>query len=198
MTNTMQTGPAPAVHNHPEVRRAHQVLQRALDGCADERVRDALTRAAAALRTDPTLVLEVDGQHTVDLIAELVRQLKPLGRQAVLARAHARLLADPDLAEADRQRQIAQLGKTDPTAIDQEEEVLERLRARALALADRARTDWQDPEHLRRLSSQMLPPDQDLEEIARALRRSVSAAAALAPDAPEVRRLLALAEQIHP
>jgi Asp-tRNA(Asn)/Glu-tRNA(Gln) amidotransferase A subunit family amidase len=36
------------------------------------------------------------------------------------------------------------------------------------------------------------------EEIARALRRSVSAAAALAPDAPEVRRLLALAEQIHP
>ncbi|SHI60509.1 hypothetical protein SAMN05421803_101710 [Nocardiopsis flavescens] len=117
---TTQTGPARAIHDHPEVRRAHQTLHRARQGRADGRVREAPARVAAALRTDPTLALEVDGQRTADLIAELIRQLKPLSRQAGLAHTHARLPADPYLPGTDRQHQINRLGKVNPAAIDQE------------------------------------------------------------------------------
>jgi len=44
----------------------------------------------------------------------------------------------------------------------------------------------------------MLVPARDLEVIAQALRSSVSRAAAVAPEEPEVRRLLDLADQLHP
>ncbi|OLT26584.1 hypothetical protein BJF83_20690 [Nocardiopsis sp. CNR-923] len=192
------TSAAETVRSHREVRHAHEALQRALTGCADDTVRQALTRAADTLRTDPTLALEATGRRTIDLINELERQLKPLGRQAALARAHARLLADPDLSENDRQRQINQLGTINTTAIDQEEDLLDRLRDQALTLTKRARTDWENPEHLQGLARRMLPSQRVLTEIAESLRRSVSAAAALAPEEPQVRRLLALAEQIHP
>ncbi|MFJ9558366.1 hypothetical protein ACIRPH_31550 [Nocardiopsis sp. NPDC101807] len=198
MSTTTTTSRAQTVREHPEVRRAHQLLQRALDGSSDPGLRRALSPALDALRTDPTLALTTEGQRTLDLLAELARQLRPLSRQAEMARTHARLLADPDLEEADRAHAINRLGKINPAAITNEAELVERLCQQAQELADRARPDWQDPDHLHGLARRMLPPVRDLDVISQALRSSVSRAAAVVPDAPEVRRLLNLADQIHP
>lgn len=198
MITTTQTDPVNAVRSHREVRRAHQTLQRALDGCAGDAARQALTQAVNAMHSDPTLALQAGGQRSIDLICALARQLKPLGRQAELARTRDRLLAAPGLPDTDRRRRIHRLGKINPLAISQEKECLERLQRQVSALAEQAHPEWCDPCHLAELARQMLPPEQALAEIAGSLRSAVAAAAALAPGEPEVRRLLDLAEQVQP
>ncbi|MEU3020195.1 hypothetical protein ABZ635_22690 [Nocardiopsis sp. NPDC007018] len=195
--STTTMSPAQTVRTHPAVHRAHEELHRALEGASDPQVRTVLERIADALRTDPTLALDREYQRTLDLIMELRRQLGSLTRKAARAAERAALLADPDLDQAERAARINQLGRVHPGVIEEEAEVRERLEHKADELAGRARPDWDAPERLAALARTLLPCGEDVQREAARLRSRMRAAAALAPDDPQVRQLLDLAEQMH-
>ncbi|SIO84629.1 hypothetical protein [Nocardiopsis sp. JB363] len=195
--NATTMTPAQAVRTHPAVRRAHETLHRALETATDPQVRSALDRLADTLRIDPTLALDRETQFTLDLIMELRRQIGTLTRKADRARERAGLLADPDLDSDERTSRISRLGKIDPGAIEEESEARERLDQKVDELAGRARPDWDTPERLSELAHTLLPCGKEVQREAARLRSSLQAAAALAPNDPQVRQFQDLAEQMH-
>ena len=192
----MNTTITDAITGHRDAVAARDGLRRTLQGAAQPAARDALTRALDALSTDPTLALTLDGQRRIDLIAEMGRQLKPLGRQAAAGRAHSRIHADPALTGPERDAAQNRLGKINPAALAEEDRILARLDDEVAQLTAAARADWRDPAHLAEIARRLLPSPLALADIAAQVRRAVGSAAAVAPYEPEVRRLLDLADAL--
>lgn len=66
-----------------------------------------------------------------------------------------------------------------------------------MATTSRARPDWDTPERLSELAHTLLPCGKEVQREAARLRSSLQAAAALAPNDPQVRQFQDLAEQMH-
>ncbi|MFI0487483.1 hypothetical protein [Actinomadura sp. 9N215] len=157
---------------------------------AQQRALQALATVEAALRVDPTLAAE-DRCGDLDVLSEVLRQLRPLARQVQVEMERRRLASQPGT-----ERQIARLGRTGPLALDE----LDELSQHAITVADRianaAQPDWNTPERFRERSARLLPSPAMLEDIAAQLRYAVRASLELPYPDPEAVRLAALADQI--
>ncbi|MFV2171734.1 hypothetical protein ACFHW2_43360 [Actinomadura sp. LOL_016] len=154
-----------------------------------ERVLQAVDIAAAALRTDPTLAA-ADRRRDLDVLEELVRQLRPLARQARLKLERRRLEG-----VIGTERALARLGRTNPDAPDHLDKLARYTVTIAERIADAALPDWDAPRRIRERSARLLPSPDRLADIAEQLRYAVQAVELPYPD-PEAVRLAALADQI--
>jgi hypothetical protein len=157
----------------------------AMTGPARQRAADA---AEAALTADPTLAERQ--QRWLDLLAELLRRLTPLARQAAAALESERLSAAGE--------STAHLGRINPLATEELDAVSARCPELAAQVAAAAWPDWDSPQRIRELSASRMPDEHELAEIAGRLRRAVAPALDLAHPAPEAVRLAELADQIAP
>jgi hypothetical protein len=155
---------------------------------ARQRAAAAARSAAAALDADPTLAERQ--QRWIDVLAELLRRLTPLARQASVAIESERLSA----AGAG----TAHLGRVNPLAAEELDAVSARCTELAEQVAAAAWPDWDSPRRILELSSGRMPGEHELAEIADALRHAVAPALALPYPDPEAVRLAALAGQIAP
>lgn len=145
---------------------------------------------ATAIGIDPTLT-DMDRRRNIDLIHELLRQLKPLARQAEVTLKRKRLVtegADPI--------EIARLGRTNPVAPEELEALSERCLKLATRVANSALPDWNTPQRIKERSARLLPPPWVLEEIVDELRHAVKPSLDLSHPAPDALRLADLAAQI--
>jgi hypothetical protein len=140
----------------------------------------------AALSTDPTLAERQ--QCWLDVLAELLRRLTPLARQASAAIESERLSA----AGAS----TANPGRINPLAAEELDAVSARCQELAAQVATAAWPDWNTPLRMRELSASRMPDEHELAEIADRLRRAVASALDLAYPDPEAVRLAKLADQI--
>ncbi|MBE1580523.1 hypothetical protein ACFORH_39095 [Amycolatopsis roodepoortensis] len=153
----------------------------------------AVEIAVAAVKVDPTLLEERDGRGwNLGLLAELIRQMRPLARQAALALEHARLTDASGQAEEFRR-----LGRISPLAPDELDALSERAVEIAEDLAAAALPDWNTPRRIRERSERLLPEPRFLAQLAQQLAAAVRPAAELAYPAPAAIRLSALADQLH-
>lgn len=120
---------------------------------ARERADRAIEIVAAALRVDPTLA-DWDRDRELEVFAELLRQLRPLGRQAALAAEHARLTATGATAS-----EFARLGRINPLAPEELDALSQRLPEIAQRISDSALPDWNTPTRIREHSERLLPTD---------------------------------------
>lgn len=157
---------------------------------ARRRALQAMATVEAALRVDPTLAAE-DRCRDLDVLDELMRQLKPLARQAQLEIERRRLVGLPGT-----ERQIARLGRTNPLALDELDALSQRAVTLAEHIAGQALPDWNTPERIRERSARLLPSPERLEDIAAQLRYAVRTSLELPHPDPEAVRLAALADQI--
>ena len=160
---------------------------------ARARGRRAAAIAVAAVEVDPTLLADTwDRRRGLELLAEMLRQLRPLARQAEHTLEHARLTDAGAPAE-----QIARIGRINPHAPDE----LDALSARAVEIADQlaadALPDWNTPRRIRERSARLLPHPGFLTQLATELAAAVRPAAELDYPAPAAIRLAALADQLH-
>ena len=155
---------------------------------ARQRAAGAVDAVAAALGTDPTLAERQ--QRWLDVLAELLRRLTPLARQASVAIESERLAA---IGES-----TAHLGRINPLAAEELDAVSARCMELAAQVTAAAWPDWDTPRRWRELSSGRMPHESVLAEIAGTLRRAVAPALDLPYPDPEAVRLAALAEQIAP
>jgi chromosome segregation ATPase len=158
---------------------------------ARQRAVQAAETIEAAVSIDPTLPERDRQQRDIDLVTELLRQLKPLARQAEVELARHRLVAsgaDPD--------EIARLGRTNPAALGELDALSQRVTEIAKGIKEAAQPDWNTPQRIRERSVRLLPSAGHLEEIADRLRDAVEASLALAHPAAEAVRLAELADQI--
>jgi hypothetical protein len=155
---------------------------------ARQRAVSAAEAAAAALGTDPTLAERQ--QRWLNVLAELLRRLTPLARQASAAIESERLSA----AGAS----TAHLGRINPLATEELDAASARCPELAAQVAAAAWPDWNTPPRIRELSSSRMPGEHELAEIADTLRRAVAPALDLPYPDPEAVRLAALADQIAP
>lgn len=169
---------APSAATYPPVAEARRRSLQAVDV------------AAEALKIDPTLA-EPDRCRGIDLLTELLRQLKPLARQAETHLEKQRLEQLPGT-----ERQIARLGRTNPIALEE----LDALSRRAVDLAQEIRAaalpDWNTPTRIRERSTRLLPGPDRLEDIAEQLRTAARPSASLSHPDPQAVRLTDLADQI--
>lgn len=173
--------------------KAHRLPAEGSDVVREARKRalQAVETAAAAVGVDPTLV-ETDRElRDFDLLGEILRQLRPLARQAETELERRTLMSSPDSAE-----KVARLGRTARDAPDE----LDALSKRCVEIADRIRAsalpDWNTPKRILERSERLLPSQWVLEDIADRLRRAVRASLDLPYPADEAVRLAALADQI--
>lgn len=153
---------------------------------ARQRASAAAETAAAALGVDPTLAERQ--QRWLDVLAEVLRRLAGLARQAAVAAESERLAA----AGAS----TAHLGRINPLAAEELDEVSARCTELAAQVAAEAWPDWNSPARLRELSTSRMPAEHKLAEIADRLRRAVAPALDLPYPDPEAVRLAKLADQI--
>jgi hypothetical protein len=156
------------------------------------RALDAVAVVAAAIGTDPTLPAPDRAGRALDVVAEILRQLHPLARQAdkELQRRYQTSEHGPGHPAARR--------RTRRTAPEEMEEMLQRLHALADEIAADAQPDWDAPARVRERSHRLLPPPGTLAYIADQLREAVRPSLELAWPDPQARRLAALADQISP
>jgi hypothetical protein len=121
----------------------------------------------------------------------MTRQLGPLLRQAALAEEADRLNA-ADLPEDERRRAVMALGKVNPAAREHVAHLTGRVEEIAAQVRAEAVADWDTPDRRAALARARVH-HRDLAQAAELLRRAVSDAAAIAPDLPEVRAVLATA-----
>ncbi|MFK0250191.1 CGNR zinc finger domain-containing protein [Amycolatopsis azurea] len=160
---------------------------------ARARGRRAVEIAAGAVEIDPTLLQESSGRGWgLEILAELLRQLRPLARQAALALEHARLIDAGAPPESFRR-----IGRINPLAPDELDALSERAVEIAEGLAAKALPDWNTPRRIRERSQRLLPEPAFLAELADQLRRAVRPALELDYPAPAATRLAALADQLH-
>jgi hypothetical protein len=153
---------------------------------ARHRAAGAIKAVAAALAADPTLAERQ--QRWLDVLAELLRRLTPLARQAAAAIESERLSA----AGAS----TVHLGRINPLAAEELDAVSARCAELAAQVAAEAWPDWDTPLRWRELSASRMPDEHELTEIAERLRRAVASALDLAHPDPEAVRLAKLADQI--
>lgn len=157
---------------------------------ARRRVLQAVDIVAEALETDPTLA-ETDRCRGIDLLDELLRQIRSLSRQAENALEADRLAKLPGT-----ERQIARLGRTNPLALEE----LDALSQRAVDIAREIRAealpDWNTPRRIRERSTRLLPSPDRLEGIAEQLRDAARPSVSLSHPDPQAVRLNALADEI--
>jgi hypothetical protein len=153
---------------------------------ARQRAAGAVEAVTAALSTDPTVAERQ--QRWLDVLAELLRRLTPLARQALVAIESERLGA----AGAG----TAHLGRANPLAAEELDAVSARCAELAGQVAAAAWPDWNTPRRGRELSASRMPDEHELAEIAATLRRAVAPALDLAYPDPEAVRLAKLAGQI--
>lgn len=215
----MPTPTEPDLHSHRDVAHARESLERLIttwpppdpepstgqgwwlnpdrEPVGRTQVLALAHRALRALEADPTLVLSPEGQRQLDLIAELNRQLKPLGRQAALARFARRLRQDPDITEDQRERGLNRLGKLNPDAETQHQALLGRAEELVAAFEERVNPVWDQGEHRRRLARYLLPGPETTTKATDWVRYLVEAALAVDPELPEAHQVLAAADQIE-
>jgi hypothetical protein len=162
------------------------VVQRAY-----QRGMEAVDILAAALHVDPTLADGDRCRRDIDLLQELLRQMRSLARQTEDEVARHRLAADPATAH-----QAGRLGRTNPNAPDELDALSRRTVEVAQRVAGAALPDWRTPQRVRERSARLLPSAHVLEEIADDLRGAVKPALDLSHPDPEAVRLAALADQI--
>lgn len=156
------------------------------------RAEEAAALIAEAMAVDPTLG-DVDREmRRCDLLAELMRQLGPLSRQAALLQ-EARRLDGITGEEADMAR--LRIGRVNLLAQEETDALLDRLDFLAAELRAAAWPDWDSPARRTQRALATLPGEGRLETIAEELRRAVAPSLAHAPT-PEAMRLLALADLI--
>lgn len=210
--------PAPDLHSHPEAVRARQEFEHLIttwppssssphtsEGWWLEADRTpagrtlvlALAhRALRALEEDPTLAVDPEGRRLFDLIAELNRQLKPLGRQVALVRFAQRLHEDPDLTDAQRERGLNRLGKLNPRAEAEHRTLLGRAEELVAQIEARVNPAWGQSGHRRRLAQSFLPRPETTIKATDLVRYLVEEALAVDPELPQARQVLAAADQI--
>jgi hypothetical protein len=157
-------------------------------GLARQRAAGATEAIAAALGADPTLAERQ--QRWLDVLAELLRRLTPLARQATAAIESERL--------ATAGESSMHLGRINPLAAEELDAVSARCTELAAQVAAAAWPDWDSPARWRELSASRMPDEHELAEIADRLRRAVARALDLPYPDPEAVRLAALADQIAP
>ena len=155
---------------------------------ARQRAADATEAAVAALGTDPTLAERQ--QRDLDVLAEILRRLAPLARQAAAELERRRL--------ATTGADTAHLGRTNPVAPQELDAVSERVTVIAARVTAAVLPDWDSPRRIRELSASRMPGEEEVAEIAGRLHRAVAPALNLSYPDPEAVRLAALAEQIAP
>ena len=153
---------------------------------ARRRALGAAGAVAGALAADPTLAERQ--QRWLDVLAELLRRLTALARQAAAATESERLAAAG--------MSTAHLGRVNPLAAEETDAVSARCAELAAQVAAEAWPDWDSPARVRELSASRMPGEHELAEIAGRLRSAVAAALDLPYPAPEAVRLAALADQI--
>ena len=153
---------------------------------ARQRAASAAEAVTAALSTDPALAERQ--QRWLDVLAELLRRLTPLARQAAAA------IESEQLAAAGAS--TAHLGRINPLAAEELDAVSARCPELAAQVAAEAWPDWDSPARIRSLSASRMPDERELAEIADRLRRAVAPALDLAYPDPEAVRLAKLADQI--
>lgn len=176
-------------------------LRRAADRLPDgepifRAARERALRAAAivtgGLQVDPTLVDYERGGRDLAVLAELVRQLYPLARQAEMAIEHGRLVQDAaPLAER------ARLGKINPLAPEEFDALSAHLVDVAQRIADGAQPDWNTPARIRERSERRLPKPGLITELADQVLAAVRPALELDYPAPAAVRIAGLAEQLR-
>ncbi|MDS0140542.1 MULTISPECIES: hypothetical protein [unclassified Amycolatopsis] len=174
-----------------------QALAEAIPGGepALERARARAQQAAEiiteAVAIDPTL-LDYDRSRDLDVCTEILRQLRPLARQAALTLQHARLTE----AGASRQ-EFARIGKVNPLAPDELDALSERVVEVAKRVAAAALPDWNTPQRIRERSERLLPDADFLTRFADQLAEAVRPAAELPHPAAAAVQLAALARQLR-
>jgi len=153
---------------------------------ARQRAAAAAEAVTAALGADPTLAERQ--QRDLDVLAEILRRLTPLARQAARHQDHQRL--------ATAGASTAHLGRINPLAPEELDAVSERCTVLAERITAAVLTDWNTALRIRELSTMRMPDKQELAEIADALRRAVAPALDLPCPDPEAVRLAVLADQI--
>ena len=160
-----------------------------------DRARARATRAAetisAAVELDPTL-RDHDRSRDLDVCVEILRQLRPLARQAALTLEHGRLTE----AGAPPQ-EIARIGRVNPLAPDELDALSERVVTLADQVAAAALPDWDTPWRIRERSARLLPGPDYLTRLADELADAVRPAAELPYPAAAAVQLAALADQLR-
>jgi hypothetical protein len=144
-------------------RELRALADRVPTGLARQRAAGAAEAVAAALDADPTLAERQ--QRGLDVLAELLRRLTPLARQAVRELERQRLAADG--------KDTAHLGRANPRAAEELGAVSERCTALAATITAAVLPDWDSPRRIRELSASRMPRPHELAEIAGQLRRAV-------------------------
>lgn len=157
---------------------------------ARERAEHAVAIVADALRADPTLA-DWDRRRKLDVIAELLRQLRPLGRQAAVTIEHARLTG-AGATSAD----VAGLGRINPLAPEELDALSTRLPELARQVAESALPDWNTPARIRERSERLLPTEL-ITELAERLQDAVQPALQLPYPAATAVRVADLAAQLR-
>lgn len=154
-----------------------------------QRATDAADAVTAALGTDPTLAERQE--RDLDVLAEVLRRLTPLARQAAAALERQRL----DAAGLD----ASHLGRTNPLAQEELDAVSERLPVIAGRITAAVWTDWESPRRARELSaSRLARRAHELPQIADWLRDVVASSLDLPCQDPAAVTLAAVAEMIAP
>lgn len=116
---------------------------------ARQRAQDAAATIQAALAADPTL--SERAQRDLDVLAELLRRLTPLARQAANAAEAQRLIANGESA--------GHLGRINSQAPDELDAVSQRCTEIAGRITAAVRPDWNSPHRTRELSARRMPGD---------------------------------------
>ena len=119
---------------------------------ARQRAAGAAGAVTAALSTDPTLAERQ--QRWLDVLAELLRRLTPLARQAAAA------IESEQLAAAGAS--TAHLGRINPLAAEELDAVSARCPELAAQVATAAWPDWDSPARTRELSASRMPDEHEL------------------------------------
>ncbi len=155
---------------------------------ARQRAAAAADAVEAALAIDPTVAERC--MRDIDVLAEILRRLTPLARQASNLLEHQRLTAAGE--------STARLGRINPDAPEELDAMSQRCAVYAARITAQVWPDWQAPDRVRELSRLRMPGEDTLAAIAATLRAAVAASLALPHPDPEAIRLAALAGQIAP
>lgn len=158
---------------------------------ARARARRAAEIVSAAVEVDPTL-RDLDRCRDIDLCAEILRQLRPLARQAAQAIEYERLTS-----AGASMREFARLGRINPLALEELDVLSKRAVEIAQRVADAALPDWNTPTRIRERSERLLPAPRFIADLADQLRSAVQPAIELSHPAAAAVRLAALADQLR-
>lgn len=145
-----------------------------------------------SLRTDPTLLDYDRGGRDLDVLAELLRQLRGLAKQVEMMLKHKHLVDT-----SARRIEFALLGKVNACATEEFEALAAHLAVLAQRIADKAQSDWNTPQRIRERSEQRLPDPERFLELADQIYEAVRPALELEYPAAAAVQAARLAEQLR-